>query len=729
MTSERRRSSCFAERARLILAVSALVLAGSTGNLPAQVEEEDIATSLSEYRAMLEEGTTALNSLEFAESIDAFTRLIEAYKSGQIPMITPDAREIVSKAYEGRALAMANLGRNEEASADFEALIRFEPGHSIDLEGTSPKIVSLFTEARKALVGVIQVETDPLGAEVLLDDLLLGPAPISDRNVLAGTHTLKISREGFDPVEEEIQVDAGVRLERQFRLTPNARGIRVATVPRDVKVIVDDEERGTTFGRAGTTYEDVASEMGLALADISEPLLVPNLSPGEHTMVLRKDCYEEVTVGLSIEVDIENNAPTAYKPFVLVPSRGVLKIESDPPGAQVYLDGKLAGAAGLTLEDLCSGPHDLVMEMEGLGRYSGAVEVRKDQTVSVSERLRLSLAAFDLREEIRGGESLGVALEGLERYNVLHKGKGLAADLVQRVRLEMESTQGRGLGERTLEELFRTLKVELVAVAAPAGAIGDRIDFLLYGSLHGKPDRWQISASGVEIFRQTAAALDRDLEVWMPWSGIKLIDVHGERHPVILAVTAGSPASTAGVKAGELVVSMGGSPVQSSADFAAALRKASPGATSVLTVESEGKPREVELFFRATPVMLPARDETILYNKAIADLKQAAAMAGEGVEAGYAWLNLGVALMHFGQWEMAIRDGFRRAHLPDAAGISLGTVRYMTGLCYERLGLAEEASGAFQEAAASATSTLYTHDGPALAPSAKRRAAALGGSS
>ncbi len=701
-----------------------MVISAASG----QVEEEDIASTIARYRAMLQEATKLLEALEFAGAIESYTRLVDAYKSGQMPTVTTDAREIVAEAWEGRALALANLGRNEEASADFEELIRFEPAHTIDLDGISSKIVALFTGAKKKLVGALRIDTDPLGAEILLDGVSLGPSPISDRDVLAGPHTLRIVREGYDAVEEPIQVEAGGRLERSLKLTPNARSIRVATLPREVKVLVDGVEKGTTFGRAGAEYEEVAREMGIAIADLSEPLLVPNLPPGEHTMVLRKDCYESVTVTLDVTVDPADNAPVAYKPFVLEPSRGSLRITSEPPGADVILDGKSRGKAPLTLEGLCSGPHDLALEAAGLGRYAGAVEVRKNQQVDIEKTLRLTIAAFDLRPGLPEAESIGGALGSLERYNVVRPGGGIPGDILQRVRLEMESARGRGLSAATLKDLFPSLKVELILIAQPAGAIAEKVEVLLYGPAQELPDRWTLEGSGGAPFRAVSAALERELPVRQPWSGIKLIDVRGEKHPIVLAVTPGSPAAVAGVAAGDALASFAGSPLARSADFEGALRKMSPGETATVSAEGPGGSRRLEIVLRETPVMLPMRDGTILYNKAIADLRQAAALAGEdAVAAGYSWLNLGVALMHFDQWEAAIRDGFRNSRLPDGAGISMGTVRYLTGLCYERLGLKAEARSAFSEAASHATATWESHDGPAIAPGAKRRAAALSG--
>ncbi len=715
----------FRTRAWLLSIATLAVAAGVAPGPAVAIEEEDIAGQLGEYRLLLEQATGHLEALDFSEAIDAYTRLIDAYKTGRIPMVTPDAHELVAKSYEGRALALANLGRNPEASADFESLIRFDPAYAVDLSGISPKIVSLYGDVRKRTVGVITIETDPLGAEVTLNGRSLGPAPITDREVVEGTYALRIVRAGFDPVEEEIVVAAGGRETRQIRLNPNARSIRIATVPREVKVIVDGEEKGSTFGTAGPEYQDAARELRLGLSEISEPLLVENLPPGEHDVLLRKECYQEVVVPITIEVDPENNAPLAYKPFVLAPSRGTLAIESEPSGASVLLDGEPRGKTPLTIQEVCSGRHDLLLEKEGVGRSAGTVEVRKDQRTGITERLRLSVAALDLRMEVPYEESLGASLRGMQRYNVVDAASGVTADQVERVRLELQGTEGRGLSERTVRDLMEELSVELVALAAPAGALGDRVDFLLFGPLHFTPDRRRLESGTLSGFASVRDALERPLQVEAAWTGLKLIDVRGEPHPIVLSVTPGGPASESGIRPGDRIASVGGTPIRGAAEFLAAVRGAGPGDEAAYSLERAGGVEEVRVAYLSTPVLLRAAGESLLYNKAIADLRQLAAMASNPRARSYAWLNIGIALMQFGEWEKAIRDAFRAVDLPEGAGISRGTVQYLSGLCYEKLGLVEEARSAYELAAASPLATVGSHDGRTIASSAARRAAAL----
>jgi tetratricopeptide (TPR) repeat protein len=689
------------------------------------IEEEDIAGQLAGFRTTLDTASNHLGELDFAEAIDAYTRLLDAYRTGQIPMVTPDAGDLVARAYEGRALSLANLGRNDEASGDFESLVRFDPAYSMEISGLSPKIVKLYMSVRKRIIGVISVETTPLGAEVTLNDQLLGPTPITNREVVSGSYSLRVSRAGFDPVEEEVQVEAGSKLERQFILTPNARSIRVATIPRDVKILLDGKERGATFGAATVEFEQVAREMGVSLIDISEPLLVENLQPGDHEILLRKECFQDVIIPITIEIDPENNFPVTYKPFSMEPSRGSIDVSSEPPGAAIFLDGKPAGKAPAVLQDVCSGTHDLEMEKPGLGRYAGKVEVVKDGTSRVSQRLKLTIALFDFQQGGTAGELSG-RLGEQTRYNLLSGKAEISDELRQRVRLEVESAGDHLLSGRTQKEIETALKAELILVAGPDGGSDGLLALRLYGPLSDEADRWNVRGTGAGAMREFMEALQAEPPVSRTWSGLRLIDQFGERSPRILGISAESPASNLDIRPGDRLISAGDRTVSGAEAFAEILRNARPGEPLHIGIQRDQTNSQVEIQLGMSPVILPFHGEGLLYNKMIADLQQQFAIAGKEPHSSFALINIAVALMHFGKWEEAIDQALDKVEFERISGISRGTVDYLKGNCYERLNHTGEARKSFQKAAGASGATLGDHDGPALAASAARREKALG---
>lgn len=61
--------------------------------------------------------------------------------------------------------------------------------------------------------GTLSVRTDPVGAEVVVDGVSQGTAPLDLTGVPAGTHTLELQKAGYAPVSESIEVEAGATKE------------------------------------------------------------------------------------------------------------------------------------------------------------------------------------------------------------------------------------------------------------------------------------------------------------------------------------------------------------------------------------------------------------------------------------------------------------------------------------------------------------------------------------
>ena len=95
---------------------------------------------------------------------------------------------------------------------------------------------------------------------------------------------------------------------------------------------------------------------------------------------------EDVPTGYQ-RVELKADGAQALTGYVLVeplkvakvrvfipPSRGDLTVLPDPPGADVYIDGKLVGQAPLTVERLDGGRHDVLLKSGNLS-WSGSVSI------------------------------------------------------------------------------------------------------------------------------------------------------------------------------------------------------------------------------------------------------------------------------------------------------------------------------------------------------------------
>jgi membrane-associated protease RseP (regulator of RpoE activity) len=188
-----------------------------------------------------------------------------------------------------------------------------------------------------------------------------------------------------------------------------------------------------------------------------------------------------------------------------------------------------------------------------------------------------------------------------------------------------------------------------------------------------------------------------------------------------VVVRAAGVGATAGLTAGDIIVSAGGTPVTSAADLRAKIAAAVPPAASLpLQVQNTaGVTRTVNATVTMVPDAMPLRSSTLLYNRALVDLRAAAATVSTVAERAAAHVNLAIVNMRLGNWDEAQKE-LALAQLPDGPGVSAGTVAYLTGLCLEATGRTADAQAAFTKAAASPLARLST-DGPLVAPLAQQK--------
>ncbi|HET6374000.1 MAG TPA: PEGA domain-containing protein, partial [Candidatus Polarisedimenticolia bacterium] len=636
----------------------------------------------------------------------------------------------VGQAYEGRARTFANLGRTADAEADYEALIRFDLTWPVDRTRNSPKILALYDGVRKRLVGTLVVQTDPPGARLKLGEEILGRSPLFDKELLAGSYSLSAEAEGFEPLVEPLTVTGGARLEKTLRLIPNARDVIVTTSPSGAKVSVDGKERGVTFGEAGQEYSGAAAEMGLALSEISAPILIEHLSPGNHQIRIEKACYEPQLLAVEVAVDSVDNSPVRFAPTRLAPSKGSLFVESVPVGAEVSLDGTVAGATPATLDQVCSGWHDVVLRKKDVGQWRGRVEVTRGERGVLKATLRPTLAYVGVMAAGAGAappageQDLGQLLSRLRGMNVLGPGAGLPDDLLARRRKDPEAPMTRA----DLAAVAAATGADLVLAARPAeGAFERKLEIHILSTKYALQDRGEISLEDEGAKDALLARLESRTNLDAPWLGLSVIERYQNVNPTVVRVLPGSPALAAGVKVGDRIVSVAGTQVHAPADLLAATAKLPrPGQASLIVQGPGAAPRSLNIAVGATMLVPNPRAPSLSKPLLAAELSYRAAMeaaAGRptGPERTASLLGLGALLLDAGLYDQALHDALDLAALPPGPGISDGTLAYLRGLCLQAAGRGPEGRQMLEKAAGQSEATLWSNDGPSVKELAQRR--------
>ena len=103
--------------------------------------------------------------------------------------------------------------------------------------------------------------------------------------------------------------------------------------------------------------------------------------------------------------------------------------------------------------------------------------------------------------------------------------------------------------------------------------------------------------------RDVIPRLERGEAISRPYLGVSTADdADGAR---VQEATAGGPAASAGVRAGDVIVSIGGGQVRHADDVAAAIQDRRPGDTVELTIERDGESRTLEVRLGTRPGQAP----------------------------------------------------------------------------------------------------------------------------
>lgn len=116
------------------------------------------------------------------------------------------------------------------------------------------------------------------------------------------------------------------------------------------------------------------------------PYSLSKITEGRHTILIKKDGYEDHTESVNIAVGkISTVSPTLKK------KSGSLSITSSPTGAVVYFNGNYQGKTPLSISNIQPGTHRVLVTMEGYNDYSTTITLRQGDSRSISATLHQNL--------------------------------------------------------------------------------------------------------------------------------------------------------------------------------------------------------------------------------------------------------------------------------------------------------------------------------------------------
>ncbi len=311
--------------------------------------------------------------------------------------------------------------------------------HAPSEELTAEKLVALVheqeeaTRANAATVAasrtgsaVLSVETDPAGAEVVIDGTAAGESPVRRDRLPAQWYVLSIRKDGYQPVDSLVHLGSGQRMSLSVTLTPSdplaaalaatlaeaaplseAAGLAPALLPTAPRQEAQPPRRAEPLvsaprPEARTGSVQVTTNLDGVAVSIdgrrigTTPLRPREVTPGAHVIELSLSGHQAQRLTVSVGAGQINTVHAAMvpepktvpetkaAPEAPAPRRGSLSVVAQPWGS-IYIDGTLrARDTDLRYEtELPVGDHQVRVEHPTLGTWERTVRVTADRPVSL----------------------------------------------------------------------------------------------------------------------------------------------------------------------------------------------------------------------------------------------------------------------------------------------------------------------------------------------------------
>jgi hypothetical protein len=692
--------------------------------VPAPSWAQDVDPAQADFDSAM----SVFNSADQYDSIALFNNVIAAIESRN--PIDEVGQELLARAYFQRAEVHFSFGENDAAGDSMESAIRAYPSFAVNTAMNSPKLAELFTEKQSSIVGFVLSAVTPSDAVIQIE----GAPPIyggQQISLLGGSYNLQITRPGYTTIAQTLEVPAGQTTSVQLELTRSSAVLHVLTEVPGVTVFVNGND-------SGITAVDPLDETAPA------SLIVDGVAPGSHTIELQARGYRN----RKLELDIADMGDYATDLLALDSMRGTVRLGGLMPEAIVRINGEdQTRTAGDTASfEIPVGENRVEVDYRGIGRFVREVEIADGQSVGFEVELRPLLALLGTL----GGDQVSAKTldEGIRQFFDQSTGWSVVDESSQRDTV----LGGTGLDTKRFRELSGASATQIARVDwstlqkacdETIGASAYLISVLSDDLFASSADLWILPAAphpalpqkiraevgGLEVVSRALAPIGGRPTFTRPWVGVRLIESNAANGLVVLNVTDGSPAATAGLKTGDIISMARNTAVRRLAQLETLLSDMEPHSALQLGVTRPDGATSVTVALGASPMILPWTDPNTFYPLYLAWLEIESVTGQSEMEDWMVELNRASALMGLGSWEDAI--GLLRAiQAPSGGGVGQAMADYWLGTALMRTDpntYRDIAIQALGRAASASGARLYHNDGPLIAPLAEASRKSLAG--
>lgn len=226
------------------------------------------------------------------------------------------------------------------------------------------------TEKMLLDAGILEITTDPAGAEVTVNGVPRGKSPVTVRDVPRGEAVVKVKKDGFEDETREVRISAGDRLAVPIELKGLPGTLFLSSVPDGARFYVNDDFRGVS------------------------PVSLKDLTPGTYEVRAEMDGY-----GTMFETVEVGNGAASRKEFRLSNVMGRIEVVTIPVGVQVSIDNRILGTTKssdpnatksdpFAIENVLQGEHVVTLKADGYTTVVKHPVVENSKTEQLAVRLK-----------------------------------------------------------------------------------------------------------------------------------------------------------------------------------------------------------------------------------------------------------------------------------------------------------------------------------------------------
>lgn len=212
--------------------------------------------------------------------------------------------------------------------------------------------------------GSLSVESYPRGAKVFLDNEYKGDTPLDLKNLATGQYTLRMVLDGYQDWTTTVVVLPILTVRISADLTPKDKvtegSISVNSNPQGARVYLDNEYKGDT------------------------PLNIRNVTTGRHTVRIALADYQEWIGDVTVLSSRVERISVDLKPQE---EHGSISINSNPQGADIYLDGDYVGLTPINLQNIPAGNYRVNILSSDYEEWVEEIHVSPKKTARINAKL------------------------------------------------------------------------------------------------------------------------------------------------------------------------------------------------------------------------------------------------------------------------------------------------------------------------------------------------------